>query len=37
MKLSTTTRIESNELDYGTSMMNSMEIEGHGEVGTSDG
>jgi hypothetical protein len=29
--------METNELDHGKSMMKSMQIEDHGEVGTSNG
>jgi hypothetical protein len=37
MKQSTTTRMESNELDHGKSMMKSMEIEDHGEAKINNG
>jgi len=37
MKQSTTTRMESNELDHGRSTMKSMEIKDHEEVGTDNG
>ncbi len=37
MKESTTTKMESNELDHGRSLMKSMEIEDHREVGIGNG
>jgi hypothetical protein len=37
MKWSTTTKMESNELDYGRSMMKSMEIKDHGKVWNNNG
>jgi hypothetical protein len=37
MRQSTTTKMESNELNYGKSMMKSMEIEDHGETGIENG
>jgi len=37
MRQSTTTRMESNELDRGRSTMKSMEIEDHGEAGIGNG